>query len=156
MFFHCRPKWNASYTTDTKILLNLVPRVLSHASWQWTPHQGHPSRANVLSEYELNLEAVLCIQAHAIRCGKLNKERGLFMILLKQCSVRIVPVWFSVCLVSCKQEGTHLTTNTEFILKSRNLMTSNTNISIHCAFKKCFYRIHHTDEILSSSLSSYR
>ena len=61
----------------------------------------------------------------------------------------------SVCLVSCKQEGTRLTTHTKFILKSRILMTSDTNSSIHYAFKKCFYRFHHTDEILSSSFSSY-
>ena len=68
----------------------------------------------------------------------------------------IRPVWFSVCLVSCKQEGTRLTTHTKFTFKSSILITSDTNISIHCAFKKCFYRIHHTDEILSSRFSSYR
>ena len=43
-----------------------------------------------------------------------------------------------------------MTRHTKFIFKSSILITSDTNISIYCAFKKCFYRIHHTDEILSS------
>ena len=30
-------------------------------------------------------------------------------------------------------------------------MTSNTNSTLHYDLKKCFDRIHHTDEILSSS-----
>jgi len=77
------------------------------------------------------------------------------IVLLKQCFVKIVPKILNstrliFCLVSCKQEGTRLTTHTKFIFKSSILITSDTNISIHCAFKKCFYRIHHTDEIFSS------
>ena len=36
-------------------------------------------------------------------------------------------------------------------LRSRILMTSNTNIPLRWAFKKCFDRIHHTDETFKSS-----
>ena len=51
----------------------------------------------------------------------------------------IRPVWFSIRVVLCEQEGTpHLTRHTWFTLKSRILIPSDTDIILYCAFKKCF------------------